>query len=102
MPCVSTAFQGANAGKGPSSIVLRSVVFLSASAYQKVENVVFGLAMFAEGQSGLVPETSQWSQPNLGKYAICASACTRGHKNTRTCKRARARRHAQSAYDANK
>lgn len=85
---VSTAFRGENAGKGPSSIVLRSSVFLSVSAYQKVESVIFGLAMFAEGQSGLVPKTSQWSQPNLGKYAICASACAHTHKNTRTGKRA--------------
>lgn len=59
VPCVSTAFQGENAGKGQSSIVLQSFVFLSVSAYQKVENVIFGLAMFAEGQSGLVPKTSQ-------------------------------------------
>lgn len=88
MPCVSTAFRGENAGDGPGGIVLQSFVLLSVSAYQKVENVIFGLAMFAEGQSGLVPKTSQWSQPNLGKHAICA--CARTH------------RHTQSAYDANK
>lgn len=99
--CVSTAFRGETAGKGRSSIVLRSVVLLSLSANQKVENVISGLAMFAEGQSGLMPKTSQSSQPNLGKYSICACACTHRHKKTRAAyKRVHTPTHT-SAYDAN-
>lgn len=76
--------------QGPSSIVPRSFVFLCVCVYQKVENVIFGLVMFAEGQSGPVPKTSQWSQPNLGKYALRACACAntntkiRGHTNKHT------------------
>lgn len=83
---MSTAFQGGTAGKGWNSVVLQSVGFLSLSANQKVENVIFGLAVFAEGQSGLVPKTRQWSQPNLGKYSICTRTCTHIHTNTRTYK----------------
>lgn len=59
---------------------------LCVCVYQEVESVHFGLVMFAEGQSGLVPKTRQCSQPDLGKYAI--HTCGRTHilaqKNTHT------------------
>lgn len=45
--------------QGSSSIVPRSFVFVCICVYQEVERVHFGLVMFAEGQSGLVPKTSQ-------------------------------------------
>lgn len=65
-------FGGEMLARARAALFSRALCFC---AYQKVENVIFGLAMFAEGQSGLVPKTSQWSQPNLGKHAICACAC---------------------------
>lgn len=74
--------------QGPTSIVPWSFVFVCIFVYQEVESVHFGLAMFAEGQSGPVPKTSRWSQPNLGKYTIHASACPHTHTH--------------NAYDANK
>lgn len=62
--------------RGPTSIVPQSFVFVCICVYQEVESVHFGLVMFAEGQSGPVPKTSRWSQPNLGKYATHAPVCT--------------------------
>lgn len=66
--------------------------------YQEVERVHFGLVMFAEGQSGLVPKTSWWSQPDLGKYTIHASACTHTHRY----REAHTQSQTHNAYDANK
>lgn len=60
-----------------SCIVPWSFVFcVCVCVHEEVESVHFGLVMFAEGQSGLVPKTSQRSQPDLGKYAICVSVCS--------------------------
>lgn len=47
--------------------------------HEEVESVHFGLVIFAEGQSGLVPKTSERSQPDLGKYAISMSMFSYTH-----------------------
>lgn len=43
---------------------------LCVCSYQEAERIHFGLVVFAEGRSGLVPKTWRSSQPDLGKYAI--------------------------------
>lgn len=52
--CVSTAFGGTLA-----RVEQHCSPELCVCVYQEVERVHFGLVMFAEGQSGLVPKTSQ-------------------------------------------
>ena len=74
-----------NIGKGQPALFPRCFcVSVYVCVYQKVENVIFGLAMFAEGQSGPVPKTSRLSQLNLGKYAIHASTHKYQDRQTHT------------------
>lgn len=70
---------------------------LCVCSYQEAERIHFGLAVFAEGRSGLVPKTWRSSQPDLGKYAIHTI-------NTHTHNLAWGGTQSQTrnAYDANK
>lgn len=62
---------------------------LCVCSYQEAERIHFGLVVFAEGRSGLVPKTWRSSQPDLGKYAIHTI-------NTHTHTQPGMRRHTES------